>query len=96
MVDLSRILVLLCISKPHLVQAATSMRVANHIHAWTHTRKNDGYRYLKRLCPVVISNSNPLSEYWHKYPALKLSSMPRSSALILAHIIKNNFNSVYV
>ena len=74
-IDLSIILFLLRVSKPHLVQAGTSTRVANYTRAWTHTCKNGGYRYLKLLCPVVISNSNPLSEYWHKYPALKLSSM---------------------
>ena len=87
--------ILLRISKPHLVQAGTSMRVANHTCAWTHACKNHGYHYFKRLCPVVISNSNPVSEYWHKYPVLNLSSMSRSSASIMPHIIKNNFNSAY-
>ena len=81
--------------KPHLVQAGTSMRVANHTRAWTHTCKNGGSCYFKHLCPVVISNLNHLLEYWHNYPMLKLSSMSCSSALILAHIIKNNFNSAY-
>ena len=89
------ILLLLCISKPHLVQASTSTRVANQACAWTHTCKNGGYHYFKGLCPVVISNSNPLLEYWNKYPTLKLSSMSHSSALILERIIKNNFNSLY-
>ena len=60
-----------------------------------HTCKNGGYCYFKRHCPIVISNSNPVSEYWHRYPALKLSSMSRSSTYTLAHIIMNNFNSVY-
>ena len=72
-----------------------STSVVNHTRGWTHMCKTDGYRYFKCLCPVVISNSNPLSEYWHKYTVLKLSSMSRSSALILMHIIKNNFNSAY-
>ena len=93
--DLSSILLLLHISKPHLVPAGMSTRVANHTHAWIHMCKNGGYHYFKRLFSVVISNSNPLSEYRHKYPTLKLSSMSRSSALILVHIIKNNFNSAY-
>ena len=88
-------ILLLCISKPHLVQASMSTRLSNHTCAWIHTYKNGGYRYFKHLCPVVISNSNPVSEYWHEYPALKLSSMSHSSALILVHIIKNNFNSTY-
>ena len=86
---------LLCISKPHLVQASLSTRVANHTHAWTHTCKNGGYCYFKLLCLVVISNSNSVSEYWHKYPTFKLSSLSHSSTLILAHIIMNNFNSAY-
>ena len=63
--------------------------VANHTLAWTHMWKNGGYHYL------VISISIPVSEYWHKYPMLKLSSISCSSALILAHIIKNIFNSAY-
>ena len=91
--DLLRTLLPLRISKPYLVQAGTSTRVANHTRAWTHTCKNGGYHYFKRLCPVVISNSNPLSEFWHKYPTFKLSSMSRSTTLILAQIIKNNFNN---
>ena len=90
-IDLSSILLLPCISKPHLFQAGTSMRVANHTRAWTRMCKNGGYRYFKRLCPVVISNLNPLLEYWHKYPVLKLSSMSSSSALILVYIIRNKF-----
>ena len=95
-IDLSSILLLLHISKPHLVQSGTSTRVANQACAWTHTYKNGGYHYFKHLCPVVISNSNPLLEYWHKYPTLKLSQCYiRSSALILEHIIKNNFNCAY-
>ena len=59
------------------------------------TCKNGGYHNFKCRCAVVIGNSNPVLEYWHKYPALKLFSMSRSSALILAHIIKNNFNSAH-
>ena len=43
----------------------------------------------------LYGNSISVSEYWHKYPALKLSSISHSSALILVHIIKNNFNSAY-
>ena len=57
-----------------------------------HTCKNGCYHCFRRLCPVVISNSIPMLEYWFKYPALKLSSISQSSALILAHII---FNSAY-
>ena len=51
--------------------------------------------YFTYLYPVVINNSIPVLECWHKYPALKLSSISCSSALILVHIIKNNFNSAY-
>ena len=72
-----------------------STRVANQAHAWMHTCKIGGYHYFEHHCPVVVSNLNPLSEYWHKYPTSKLSSMSHSSALILAHIIKKNFNSGY-
>ena len=71
------------------------MTVANHTHAWTQTYKNGDYHYFTHLWPVVISNSNLVSEYWHKYPTLKLSSISHSNALILAHIINNNFNSAY-
>ena len=63
-----------CISKPHLVQAGLSVRVANRTHAWTHMNKNGGYHYFNHLYPVIISNSISVSEYWHKYPQLKLSS----------------------
>ena len=93
MIDLLNIL--LCNSKPYFVQAGLSTRVANHTWAWTHRCKNDAYCYFMHLCSAVISNSIPVSEYWHKYPALKLSSISCSSALILVHITKNNFNSVY-
>ena len=62
------ILLLLYISKPHLVQAGLSMRLANHTSAWTQTCKYDGYHYFTRLYPVVISSSISFSEYWHKYP----------------------------
>ena len=92
-IDLSSILLLLCVSKLHLIQGGLSTRVANHTHAWIHTCKNGGYCYFTHLCPVVISNSNPVSEYWHKYRTLKLYSISCSSAVILAHIIKNNLNS---
>ena len=35
-------------------------------------------------------------KYWQKYHMLKLlSSLPHSNTLILAHIIKNNFNRAY-
>ena len=94
-VDLLSILLLLRISKSHLVQAGMSMRVAYQARAWMHTCKIGGYHYFEHHCPVVVSNLNPLSEYWHKYPTLKLSSMSRSSALILAHIIKKNIYSGY-
>ena len=80
------ILLLFRISKPKLVQGL-SKRLTNH------TCKNGGYRYFMPLYPVVISNSISVSEYWHKYPTLKLSSISCSSTLILVHIIKNNFNS---
>ena len=89
------ILLLFCISKLYLVQAGMSTRVTNHTCAWAHMCKNRGHRYFKHHCPVVISNLNAVPEYWHKYPASKLSSMSRSSVLILAHIIKNNVNSAY-
>ena len=90
MVNLSSMLLLLLhISK------SQSTTVINHTRAWTHTCKNGGYRYFTYLCPVVISYSIPVSEYWHKYPALNLSSISCSSALILTHIIKSNFNSAY-
>ena len=94
-IDLYSVLIPLCISKPHLDQTGTSTRVADHTCAWTHRCKNGVYHYFKRLCTVVISNLNPLSEYWCKYPTLKLSSLSCSSALILAHTIKNKFNSTY-
>ena len=89
------VILLLHISKPHFVQGL-SVILANHMHAWTHTCKNGGYSYFTCLYPVVSSNSNPVLQYWHKYPMLKLSSISRSSALILVHIIKNNFNSIIV
>ena len=90
----SSVLHLLCISKLHLVQGL-STRLVNHTCAWTHACKNGGYHYFTCLYQVVISNSISVLEYWHKYPALKLSSISWSSALILAYIIKNNFNSPY-
>ena len=74
-IDFSNVLILLCISKPHLVQAGLNMSVANHTYAWTHSSKNGGYYYFMHLCPVVIRKSIPVSEYWHKYPTLKLSSV---------------------
>ena len=40
-------------------------------------------------------NSTSVLKYWHKYPTFKLSSISRSSALIVVHIIKYNFNSAY-
>ena len=86
------ILLLLRISKPKLVQGL-SKRLTNQMHAWTHMCKDGGYHYFTPLYPVVISNSISVSGYWHKYPALKLSSTSLSSTLILAHIIKKNFNS---
>ena len=66
-------ILLLCVSKPHFIQDSMSMRIINHTHAWTHMCKNRGCRYFKRLCPVVISNLIAVLEYWHKYPAIKLS-----------------------
>ena len=78
----SSILLLLCISMPHLVQGL-STRLANHMRAWTHTCKNGGYRYFTRVHPVVINNSMKVLEYWHKYPTLKLSLISHSSTLIL-------------
>ena len=95
-INLSSVLLLLRISKPHLVQAGLSTKVANHTHAWTHTCKNGGYCYFKHLCPVVMSYSNPVLEYWHKYPTLKLSSISHSGALILVHIIMNNLKALIV
>ena len=71
-IDFSSILLLLCISKPRLVQASMSMRVANHTRTWTHMCKNGGYHYFKCLCPVLIGNSNAVLLYQHKYPMLKL------------------------
>ena len=88
------ILLLLCISKSHLVQGL-STRLANHTRAWTHACKNGGYHYFMCLYQVVISNSISVSQYWHKYPALKLSLISCSSALILAHVIRNNFYNAY-
>ena len=76
-------LLLLRISKPHLVLAGLSKRKLDNMC------KNDGYRYFMHLSLVVISNSN--SVYCPKYPVLKLSSTSCNSALILAHIIKNEF-----
>ena len=91
----SSVLLLLHISKPHLVQGL-SMRLANpHVHGHRHTCKNGGYHYFMHLYPVVISNSISVSQYRHKNPALKLFSISRSSALILAHLIKNTFNRAY-
>ena len=87
------VLLLLCISKLHLVQGLNT-RLANHLCAWTHTCKNGGYRYFTCLYPVVISNSISVSKYWHNYPTLKLSSISHGNA-ILVHIIKNNFNNTY-
>ena len=93
----SSVILLLCISKPHIVQGL-STRLANHVHAWTDMCKSGGYHYFTCLCPVVIiviSNSISVLEYWRKYPALKLSSISLSSALMLVHFIKKNFNSAY-
>ena len=68
-IDLSSILLLYIskphlvqagISKPHLVQAGTGTGVANQACAWTQKCKIGGCCYFKSLCPVVISNSNPL------------------------------------
>ena len=87
----SSILLLIRISNLHLVQAGTSTTVSNHTCAWTHTCKNCGYYYFKRLCPVEISNLIPVLEYL----LFKLSPISHSNTLILAHIIKKNFNSVY-
>ena len=63
-----------------------------------HTCKKGGYHYFTHLCLVapVISNLVSVLEYWHKYPTLKLSSISHSRVLILAHIIKNNFNTVLI
>ena len=44
------------------------MTVVNHTCAWIRTCKNGGYHYFRHLCSVVISNSIPVSEYWHKDP----------------------------
>ena len=78
----SNVILPLHISKHHLVQDL-SMRLVNHSRTWTHKCKNGIYCYFMCLNPVVISNSNPLLEYWHKYPTLKLSSVSRSSVLTL-------------
>ena len=86
-IDLLSVLLLFCISKLHLVQAGLSTRVADHTCAWIHMCKNGGYHNFMYLCPVVISNSISLSEYWHKHPTSKLSLMSCSSALILTYII---------
>ena len=80
----SSILLLLCVSKPHLVQGQ-STRLANHMRVWTHMCKNGGNHYFTYVHPVVISNSMKVLEYWHKYPTLKLSSISHSSTLILVH-----------
>ena len=82
----SSVLLLLCISKPQ----GLSTTLANHMHAWTHTCKNGGYRYFTCLYLVVISNSISVLVYWHKYPMLNLSSISHSGALMLVNIIKNN------
>ena len=58
----SNILLLLFISKPHLVQDH-STRLANHTHAITHMCKNGGYYYFTCFYPVVIHNSISVSEY---------------------------------
>ena len=94
-IDLLSLLLLLRISKPRLVQVGLNTIVENHTRAQTHTCMNGAYCYFKRLCPVVISNSIYVSEYWYRYPVLKLSSMSRCNALILALIVKNSFNSTY-
>ena len=70
-----------------------STRVANHTHAWTHICKDGGYHCFRHLRPLVISNSNGSTVT--RISVLKLSTMSYSSVLILAHIIKNNFNSTY-
>ena len=82
------IVLLLRISKPHLVQAGRSSYKSSKSHAC----KIGGYRYFKPLCLAIQILCRSIST---KYPTLKLSSMSRSNALILAHIIKNNFNSAY-
>ena len=69
------VLILLCIRKPHLVQVGLNASVANHTRAWIHICKNGGYHYFMHLCPVVIRKSIPVLECWHKYAALKLSSI---------------------
>ena len=79
------ILLLLHISKPHVDQSL-SMRLPNYTCAKTHTCQNGGYHFFTRLYPVVISNSISVSECWHKYPMLTLSSISQSSALILLHV----------
>ena len=84
-------LLLLCINKAHLVHGL-STTLTNHMDAWAHMCKDDGYCSFTCLYPVVISTLISVSEYWHKYPALKLFSISPSSALILLCIIKNNFN----
>ena len=53
-IDLLNVLILLCISKPHRIQAGPNTSVANHKHAWTQSCKNGGYCYFMHLCPVVI------------------------------------------
>ena len=89
-IDLSSILLLLCISKPHLVQACRSTRVAKHTRA---------RMVVTAILSVFVQQYSVIKIHCQststKYPALKLSSMSCSSALILAHIIKNNFNSAY-
>ena len=69
------------------------MTVTKHTCSWIHTCKNGSYHYFTCLCPAVISNSISMSEYWNNYPMLNISPISRSSALILVHIIENNFNS---
>ena len=56
-VDLLSIL-LLRISKPHLVQAGGLYESSK-----SHTCKNGGYPYFKHFCPAVISSLNPLTDY---------------------------------
>ena len=85
-IDLSSILLLLHISKPHLVQAGLSTRVANHAHAWTHACKNGGYHYV--FYASLSSNSIPVSKYWHKYPIL---SVTQQCFNIGTHSVSNQF-----
>ena len=79
------ILLLLYISKPHLVQAGLSMRLANYTSAQTQTCKNGGYHYFTHLYLVVISNSIPFSEYCTSIRIKAILNFTQQCFIISAH-----------